>query len=38
MFTFKQYYFDDFTLGEEFLIPSRRMTEALFAAIQQISH
>jgi len=37
MFTFKQYYFDDFTLGEEFPIPSRTMTEALFAALQLAS-
>jgi acyl dehydratase len=37
MFTFKQYYFDDFTLGEEFPIPSRTMTEALFAAFQLAS-
>lgn len=34
---FKQYYFDDFTLGEEFPIPSRTMTDALFAAFQLAS-
>jgi acyl dehydratase len=37
MFTFKQYYFDDFTVGEEFPIPSRTMTDALFAAFQLAS-
>jgi len=36
-FPFKQYYFDDFTLGEAFPIPSRTMTEALFAAFQLAS-
>lgn len=30
-------HFDDFTLGEEFPIPSRTMTEALFAAFQLAS-
>lgn len=34
---FKQYYFDDFTVGEEFPIPSRTMTDALFAAFQLAS-
>ena len=34
---FKQYYFDDFTIGEEFPIPSRTMTDALFAAFQLAS-
>ena len=33
MSTFKQYYFDDFVVGEEFPIPSRTMTEALFCRI-----
>lgn len=33
----KQYYFDDFVIGEEFAIPSRTMTEALFAAFQLAS-
>ena len=37
MYQFKQYYFDDFTLGEEFPIPSRTMTDALFAAFQLAS-
>ncbi|UOD50526.1 MaoC family dehydratase [Orrella daihaiensis] len=37
MFQFKQYYFDDFEVGEEFPIPSRTMTEALFAAFQLAS-
>ena len=32
-----QRYFDDFTLGEEFPIPSRTMTDALFAAFQLAS-
>src|SRR5436309_5005899 len=30
-------YFDDFRLGERFYIPSRTMTEALFAAFQLAS-
>lgn len=34
---FKQYFFDDFTLGEKFPIPSRTMTDALFAAFQLAS-
>ena len=34
---FKQYYFDDFAIGEEFPIPSRTMTDALFAAFQLAS-
>lgn len=34
---FKQYYFDDFNIGEEFPIPSRTMTDALFAAFQLAS-
>lgn len=34
---FKQYYFDDFVIGEEFPIPSRTMTDALFAAFQLAS-
>lgn len=34
---FRQYWFDDFVLGEEFPIPSRTMTEALFAAFQLAS-
>lgn len=34
---FKQYWFDDFTIGEVFPIPSRTMTEALFAAFQLAS-
>ena len=34
---FKQYFFEDFTLGEPFPIPSRTMTEALFAAFQLAS-
>lgn len=37
MSPFKQYHFDDFTLGEEFPIPSRTMTDALFAAFQLAS-
>jgi acyl dehydratase len=32
-----QRYFEDFTLGEEFPIPSRTMTDALFAAFQLAS-
>jgi len=32
-----QRYFDDFTLGERFNIPSRTMTDALFAAFQMAS-
>lgn len=34
---FKQYFFDDFSIGEEFPIPSRTMTDALFAAFQLAS-
>jgi len=34
---FKQYYFDDFVVGEEFPISSRTMTDALFAAFQLAS-
>ncbi len=30
-------YFDDLTVGERFYIPSRTMTEALFAAFQLAS-
>ena len=30
-------YFDDFRLGERFVLPSRTMTEALFAAFQLAS-
>ena len=30
-------YFDDFTVGERFYIPSRTMTEGLFAAFQLAS-
>lgn len=37
MSPFKQYFFDDFKLGEEFPIPSRTMTDALFAAFQLAS-
>lgn len=37
MSPFKQYFFDDFTIGEEFPIPSRTMTDALFAAFQLAS-
>lgn len=32
-----QRWFEDFTVGEEFLIPSRTMTEALFSAFQLAS-
>ena len=32
-----QRYFDDFVLGERFVLPSRTMTEALFAAFQLAS-
>ena len=32
-----QRYFEDFELGEKFLIPSRTMTDALFAAFQLAS-
>ncbi len=32
-----QRWFDDFTLGERFLLPSRTMTDALFAAFQTAS-
>ena len=32
-----QRYFDDFALGERFVLPSRTMTEALFAAFQLAS-
>lgn len=32
-----QRYFDDFTVGERFMLPSRTMTEALFAAFQLAS-
>lgn len=34
---FKQYFFEDFSIGEKFPIPSRTMTEALFAAFQLAS-
>lgn len=34
---FQPRHFDDFTLGEEFPIPSRTITEALFAAFQLAS-
>jgi acyl dehydratase len=37
MSPFKQYYFDDFVIGEGFPIPSRTMTDALFAAFQLAS-
>ncbi|MGC8001248.1 MaoC family dehydratase, partial [Salmonella enterica] len=30
-------YFEDFELGEQFLLPSRTMTDALFAAFQLAS-
>lgn len=33
----EQRWFDDFQLGERFLLPSRTMTEALFAAFQVAS-
>ncbi len=33
----EQRWFDDFQLGERFLLPSRTMTEALFAAFQTAS-
>ncbi len=33
----EQRYFDDFELGERFVIPSRTMTDALFAAFQLAS-
>ncbi|MFZ9405880.1 MAG: MaoC family dehydratase [Burkholderiaceae bacterium] len=33
----EQRWFDDFKLGERFLLPSRTMTEALFAAFQVAS-
>lgn len=36
-YPFQQRYFDDFVLGEAFPIPSRTMTEALFAAFQLAS-
>jgi len=32
-----QRYFEDFALGEQFLLPSRTMTDALFAAFQLAS-
>ena len=32
-----QRWFEDFTLGERFLLPSRTMTEALFLAFQAAS-
>lgn len=32
-----QRYFEDFVLGEQFVLPSRTMTEALFAAFQLAS-
>jgi acyl dehydratase len=32
-----QRYFDDFALGEVFVLPSRTMTDALFAAFQLAS-
>ncbi|MFI5615023.1 MaoC family dehydratase [Amycolatopsis sp. NPDC051903] len=34
---FTQYWFDDFVLGEEFPIPSRTMTDAIFGAFQLAS-
>lgn len=33
----EQRYFDDFVLGERFVLPSRTMTDALFAAFQLAS-
>jgi len=33
----EQRYFDDFQVGEKFYVPSRTMTEALFAAFQSAS-
>jgi len=30
----EQRYFDDFEVGEKFILPSRTMTDALFAAFQ----
>ncbi len=33
----EQRWFEDFTLGERFVIPSRTMTEAVFAAFQTAS-
>ncbi|MDR1969723.1 MAG: MaoC family dehydratase [Burkholderiaceae bacterium] len=33
----QQRYFDDFTVGERFALPSRTMTDALFAAFQLAS-
>jgi acyl dehydratase len=33
----EQRYFDDFEVGEKFILPSRTMTEALFAAFQLAS-
>ena len=33
----QQRYFEDFALGEKFLLPSRTMTDALFAAFQLAS-
>jgi acyl dehydratase len=33
----EQRWFEDFTLGERFVIPSRTMTEAMFAAFQAAS-
>lgn len=33
----EQRYFDDFALGERFVLPSRTMTDALFAAFQLAS-
>ena len=33
----EQRYFEDFQLGERFLLPSRTMTDALFAAFQLAS-
>lgn len=36
-FVTTQRYFDDFTLGERYLLPSRTMTDALFSAFQLAS-
>jgi acyl dehydratase len=33
----EQHWFEDFALGERFIIPSRTMTEAIFAAFQTAS-
>jgi acyl dehydratase len=33
----QQRWFEDFSLGERFVIPSRTMTEAVFAAFQTAS-